>query len=410
MKLFKRTNQVKLIVLAMSMILFSSVLVLAVPCTQTYEMCVGLEICNDIGGAASGFSTCGSNPTNDVCCDVSNAIPTCPGGYNVCVADEPACTDLEGTQVTNDYTCIIDNPTNPICCDTSNAPSTPVDDGITTYSMTSPKSTKGSHSILAWGESGTYTFNFAGLGENQVTECVVNKDPEECKWRLKVLVNGVNKYGGMISVPAGLVLGPYIDPEVTQGTESGSVDVTFTVSPPTNMFASIPVPIKWHGIDYQTWTITPIVSYSNGVDQMAGTVSIAVVENMEEFGEMLNNDTMNIIGDPLHVLEVEHLRYKLNNVVTVTDSTYNYDCSSLGEFKPDWAAFKAANGGLGIAKTDVEGLKTLMDTQVAASYSVQDAIELGDAIKKASESFSAARDTIRDTFSGCPCNDACPAS
>ena len=100
----------------------------------------------------------------------------------------------------------------------------------------------------------------------------------------------------------------------------------------------------------------------------------------------------------------------LTQQIKIKDSTYNYDCSSLGEFKPDWAAFKAANGGLGIAKTDVEGLKTLMDTQVAASYSVQDAIELGDAIKKASESFSAARDTIRDTFSGCPCNDACPAS
>jgi len=138
-----------------------------------------------------------------------------------------------------------------------------------------------------------------------------------------------------------------------------------------------------------------------------------IVEEMEEFDELLNNDTANMASDPLFTFEVNHLRNKLNKVLDATNTAYNYDCTALGGFKtnPDWAAFIADDGELGIARTDVYALEIIMDAQATAyaDYTVQDAIELGNAIKKASASFKTAANRLSANFSGCPCADGCSA-
>lgn len=266
--------------------------------------------------------------------------------------------------------------------------------------LTIPTSHEGPSSILTWGEPGTYAFKLDGLDPDEVTACVNKAD---CKWRLNLIVNGVEHWNGaLLEVVGQLGTKNHVTTEVTD-LGGGSAEVKFTAKPPSDDFAGDPFTTwTWHGIEYQTWLLTAVITKRFSVQKIGGSVSLAVIENMEKVNEFLTDMTEQEPDG------VQHLNYLINDpdkgALTLTNTVYNYECTT---YKDGWDTFKS--GELTLAKESLEDVDALRETQAAnyAGFTVQDAGDIQTKIKLAADRYKNAANMYIDDFNGCPCVEGC---
>lgn len=271
----------------------------------------------------------------------------------------------------------------------------------TGISLNIPKSTEGPHSILTWGESGTYIFEFDGLDPNQVIACT--EKTEDCEWKARLKVNGVDHWNGKLFEKVGEVAKKnHITSEV-KDLGGGKAQVIYTATPPEDNFAGTPYTTwKWHGIEYQTWLMSAIFTKGNALQQIGGSVAMVVIEDMEKVNEFLTDMTETAEGGVLH------LNYKLNDpekgVLTLTNQVYDYTCTT---YKDNWDTFK--NGELTLAKESLEDLDALRAEQATdyQDYTIEDAKGIQGKINLASDRYTNAVNIYKDDFNGCPCVEGC---